>query len=189
MARRAITTDFYESLVDTFREMPGNAHGVCRRVANDPRSGGSCNRRTAQRAWSQGWPERGLPPVREVIASEQREAREALAQESPEALLSEIVPRAVERAKERQDAVDARVSSAIVLQEARQNVIQILQGTGAMLDAYGCVASNVLEFSRSDEPSPKEMCHVLHILSKTVREAVQAGARVLEMERLLLGEP
>lgn len=58
-----------------------------------------------------------------------------------------------------------------------------------MLDAYGCLASNVLELSRQDEPSPKEMCQVLHILSKTVREAVEAGARVLEMERFLLGDP
>ena len=114
MARRPINADFYDALVDAFRETPGNAHSAAKVARRDPRSGGSCNRRTALRAWKRGWPNRGLIPISETLKDEKRSARKAVEELDEDQLLEDIAHRTLTREERRQEAIDARAASYIV---------------------------------------------------------------------------
>jgi len=99
MGRRKITPEFYSALLDAFRERPGNAQGAADAVRRDARSGGTCTRRTAAKAWSLGWPPYDMKPIREVLELEQIAARATL-EEARERAEQGIRDRAAERLRD-----------------------------------------------------------------------------------------
>jgi transposase-like protein len=70
VARRPITPEFFAALVAAFKQHGAAFTQVGRSV--------KCDYRTARRAWLEGWPERGLAPIKQIIESEKLQQGTAL---------------------------------------------------------------------------------------------------------------
>lgn len=78
--RRAITRQFYDLLVEGFRQNPGNFTRAAKFAGCDPRM--------SKRGWEEGWQKwRGLAfarPIREIIAEEEADAQQVAARKAAE---------------------------------------------------------------------------------------------------------
>lgn len=201
MARRPITPQFYDQLLAAFRERPGEFAPAGRRAI--------CDERTAKRAWFQGWPELGFPPIIKALEAEQEKARAEMQRREIETKL------AMDRADE--ETRNAAVAQAL---KARAEVGEVLKGARAV--ALGNLAAiaritpgillladriktdlkelsanpvqpskfdaegNVLEMKRFSTRELLEMSQRYMHLSDSLSKQAQ---RTVQMERLYLGLP
>ncbi len=168
MARRAITRDLYDALLEGFRVKPGNASHAAD-VAG-------CERRMARRGWEQGWERNAIwaRPIREVIREELQAARaERVRMQEEEQEHAQGI-----RDRARADSIKANVEEAH----------KILQGM--MISTFPLLGK--LKAALSDpnlQLKPKEMVRILKDTSGVVRQVNEAIKTSLEIERLRLGEP
>lgn len=196
MARRAISYDDYQKLIDAFRATPGQPAVASRAVVMDVR--------TARKAWEVGLPHLGswARPIKAIFEEEKVRARAILAETKVGEAKVQVLGIA-DRAKE--DAASARAGEAAVVRTARLNALGLLAATNRM------VAAVVNKFSPRFEglldallpkldPNTGEaidvkpehaerIMKVLLRLSAIVRQGHEASLTALQMERLLLGEP
>jgi hypothetical protein len=195
--RRSITPAFYQSLVDTFREYPGNVYKVANEVKKDPRSEGTCGWKTADKAWKVGWPALQFKPIKDVLHLEELSARRQLEKErqkTEEEILAALTSdEAVMREKAREDAIVARVAETRLVREARQNAIELLSNSKELLRGFGKFAPRVVTYLQSmkieSDEDVERAARVLWRIATSARSATEAGMKVLQMERLLLGQP
>lgn len=193
MGRRKITSEFYQALVDAFRECPGNATGAARTVREA--TGTTCDRRTAARAWTRGWPEHNFPPVEKTLELEVVSARAALvviANDSADLLVSATSDEAIVREQARIDAIKARTDEGRLVRIARENVVALLESSNELLDGYRKLAPKVKKILANmdgNELDVTEAARLLWRVAIAARASTDAGMRVLQMERLLLGQP
>ncbi len=191
MARRKITPEFYQALVDAFRDMPGNASGAATVVKAS--LGGSCDYRTAARAWDRGWPKLELIPIAEYLEKEKIAARAKLATETAvKALDAATSDEAIVREQARIDAINARTDEGRLVRSARANVLALLESSEELLAGYRKLAPKVKKALAEidvDDLDPEKAARMLWRLAISSRAAIDAGMRVLQAERLLLGQP
>ncbi len=191
MGRRKITPEFYRALVDAFRETPANAAEAARAVRDS--TGGSCDRRTAARAWELGWPKLELKPIAVYLDMEKIAARAKLAHEDTQAALTAATSdEAVVREQARIDAINARTAEGRLVRTARANILELLESSEELLAGYRKLAPKVkkaLAEMDAEELGLEKAARLLWRLAISSRAAVDAGMRVLQAERLLLGQP
>ena len=195
MAPRGITAEQYEKLVDAYRQRPGSPM-ACATVAG-------IDYRTAKKGWEEGWP--GVKgrerPISEIVAEEQAHARarlQDLQQQVDEALAhAETKRRQDEADKARTDVTQARTEEAQMIRMARGAatglLITLTHVSKGVTKVGGKVAKALETLAEAPGPlSPTEMVNLTKLvgnLTTALRQANDAGARAMEMERLLLGEP
>lgn len=192
-------------VLEAFRRSPGNHCRVAREVGVDPR--------TAYRMWHSGYEH--IPflkePMAEIIAKEQEEARARLHEMTTRAddlaATLEGQRRAEVKSKAAEDAAQSRVQEGQLIRLARGSTVMMLntltQINGGMTKV-GAVIKQHLETTVAEaqavDPAtgkPKGMTTVeamnitkaIQSLTTSMKQTVEAGAKVMEMERLYLGEP
>lgn len=203
--RRKITKEAYDAMVEAYREVPDNH-------ANAGRAG-DCDRATARKAWKTGWPARGWPAISEVLKTERMEARARLEKqqerdaahvqlveqqelrEAEERLREEGRRQAAAAEEARNDAIKNRMQEAEMVRSQRGNVIALIgllnHNLRMSLNQVKHLNS-MLETGKKDNGKALTLRDRLQIQRDTARImeiASDAMKKVLEAERLLLGEP
>lgn len=190
MGRKAITPETYELLIKAFRDPAAQTgpHGV--NMAAAARLAG-VHVRTAERAYLEGWPRKGMPSVQSVFVDEQLEARARLAREAQE----RVEAAAREREAARRHAVEARAAEGKMVELARTSASQALAVSNTLLAGARKLAVTLkgkLEAEAAAQEPGMTSTQQLHLLSRvvTLADAVNRQARTaMLMERLHLGEP
>lgn len=185
MARNAITSDFFERLVEAFREAPGNVQRASKYV--------KCDRRTARRGWNEGWPDRAFPPISQILAEEREATAARLANERKEELASlkaaSKLTAPATAALAAKDAVDSRTIDTQVVRGARSNALGLLAVTQRMLKGAVKFGSRLESEIGDAQLKPREMVSLLKEISSIARSANETAKIAIAMERQLLGEP
>jgi len=186
-----------ERVLNAFRERPGIPYYAAKTTGVDIR--------TAQKAWREGLRTCDNPkfhaPFQEIVEREQVEARARLEREQQEIskrTIDQEVARRAKNVEEAQlDATESRAQESRLVRGARANVTVLLQSlarTNAALAKISARVQRSLE-KLGDDPADltiQESATVVQLLNKlstATRQAVDAGQKIMEMERLLLGEP
>jgi len=182
MPKQQYTRDLYETLLVYYRDHAEDHAEAARRC--------KCTRKLAQTTYERGW--RGLAwakPLREVLESEQMQARAARLKMERESLEAE------ERARmdARKDALEARAAEAKGAKLSRANAIMF---SAACSKALVGLQRLVAEFEgRTQSPaavqsmSLKEIRYWITTVSGAVRDAQVMLKTALEIERIVTGEP
>jgi len=187
----------YESLLDAFREIPGNVSAAARSAG--------VGRETARRAWLRGWTDRHLPAIKDVLREEQvlarsrRQAAVLMAAESADAgegrPAGEAGPPATGDAAARMlakdDAVATREQEGQMVKLTRANTIALMSAASRLISA-GIDKARELETKLKTGAAvltPSETMRFMASLSSVTRNAAECAKMALEMERLLMGEP
>lgn len=195
MGKRALTQEDYDNCLKAFRERPGN-------FSHAAKTAGIWHG-TAKVLWEDGKPSKNWPPLRDVILSEQRQARAMLEAadkqlrdkvrvESEQANLSkkeEALRLELERQKASNDIARSRAEEATMVRGARQNIVGLM-GVSAQLISGGLkLADRLKKTLESSELSPVESTKILQSIASITRQANEAGKVAMAMERIHVGEP
>lgn len=179
MARRALTQELYDRLIDGFRQAPGNASHAAR-IAG-------CDRRMAARGWEQGWLNQvtWARPIREVIKGEMESARaERLRLQE-----QEREQQNQERQKARQDSVKAAAEEAQAAAIARANGIAVGGIIQGLLRGLIPLTRRIQDNLATEDLKPREIAKMLGDAAFIVRHGNEAIKTAFELERIRLGEP
>lgn len=202
--KRPITREFYEALLQAFREQPGNIRAAAAKAG--------CDARLAKKAWELGiaWAIEATgarKPIKDTIAEEQTIARARLEEQEAAKRQLTIEQEAQRLADLKQkasaDATDSRVQEGKVVRMARGSAANLLvtltnmtMGVAklgpqikATLERFTTIdpdTGNPRDMSLSD---CRQMIQLLNGLTNMLRSANDAARSAMEMERLLLGEP
>ncbi len=152
-------------MLSAFREAPGDHVRAANRAGLD--------KRTAKRAWLQGWPGAGKRAISETIAEEQVAARVAAAQSAH--LTAEWS--AQQAAGEATAARTSLGRAAALLHMARR------------LEAYGLRLVETLENSAIVGVPPEQAMTLLNAFSRFVARSVELAGAAIELERVRTGAP
>ena len=181
VARHTVTREFYDSLVDAFRQVGENYTQASRLVG--------CNPRMAKRGWTRGWASRRNPwakAISKVLAEEAEAARAALLREQQ--AKQEEAER--ERQKAREDAVNQLKQEGQMLQLGRANVLSSLLTSSLMLPGIKQLATQLNNDLLTGQALPtKEKLRALRDWGWMVRQLVTAANQLIDAERLRKGEP
>jgi hypothetical protein len=203
MSYHVISRTVWQALVDAYRSCPGSvAHAA---------KAAQVARATARKAWFFGLraaPEGCREPIMAILEREQVTARARLEDERVKQAAIEAehnrVRRQAEEEKARRDATDARVQEARIVRMARGSAGNLMASLGKMTEGVDklCAQLNTqlnmwAQPRLNAEGQPVKMSAVelrtttqfLATLSTAVRQVNEAGAKAIEMERVLLGEP
>ncbi len=179
-----MTRELYDSLVEAYRESPGNAAHAARR--------GGCERRMARRAWDLGWKDYPWArPIRLVMADEANLAR---------ARAAEITRTAVSAADAQRDAarkehVEALAQEQQVLKVARADVLGALVIAAELAPAMRILARVIVKACELGPDGalpgmkPVEAMHLMSRHATLVQKAVGAAECIVQLSRLDRGQP
>ena len=200
-----ITQEQAAGLLASYRAAPGNVTGAATAAGVD--------RRTARKAWEIGWPHAPdhlaiiRKPIKDTLAEEQEYMRAELAKAHERAQVLEAELEAKRRSEQRvlamADVTENRKAEAQLVRLARGSTIQALATLANVSQGVAKVGAQVkaaLEAMAVVDPAtgqPRAMTmgeaanamRILAGVTTCLRQANDAGARAMEMERLLLGEP
>lgn len=204
---RRISAKFYEGLVEAFRANPGNISAAAKAVGT--------SRPTAKRGWERGWDKfEWAPAIREVIANEQEIARARIEEEkeadevreeliNPDGGIAEVAEQRREahlkaqadRAKAKENAIQARVEQGKMIAGVRQLVMQCeaivgkrYPGASALADRINKEMLKLAKAGKKDFNLSKAT-HLLRLHNADVRSIAQSAKRAFELEQVHLGEP
>ena len=179
MARRVLTQELYDRLVEGFRRAPGNASHAAR-VAD-------CDRRMAARGWNQGWLNQvtWARPIRDVIKEEMEAARA----ERLKLQEREREQQTQDREKARQDSVKAAAEEGQAAAIARANSIAIGGIIQGLLRGLIPLTRRVQESLATEDLRPREIARMLGDAAWIVKHGNEAIKTAFELERIRLGEP
>lgn len=184
MARVKITREYYENLVSAFRERPG--------IVSEAASVAAVSRKTAQKAWVQGWPEYGFPPIRERLEQEATAVRARLAEQAEREAATKAEQAQV--AKAQVDATATREREALIVRASRENVIGYLKATNDLMHGAVLLSGMIREelaqmAKKGSRPPMKQAVYLMNAIGSALRQGNEAATLALRMERLLAGEP
>jgi len=182
----------YQALIEAFREIPGD-------VKRASRSGVSVG--TALKAWEEGWPHRGWPPIRDVLEEEKilarstRMATQALVWNQPLTDLQDRVETGVaaevtERMA-KDDAITTRAAEGQMVALSRGNTITLMQTTSVIIRGAFTKATELVQKIEAGEyqMEPSQIVKLITNVAYLTKTAAEAAKMTLEMERLLMGQP
>lgn len=196
MERIRFTDERAERLLEAYRRRPGVAQAAARAVG--------CDRRTATKAWNEGFTHRSVSPkyqrpFKDIIEDEQAEARARLQREAVEAHELAVKNEAHRRGVSQEDAIqhltEERTQEAHLVRNARAATIVLLNTVAQIsggLNKLGGKVKGALEEASKGEIGMREAQSALTLMTKlttSLRQCNDAGQRAMEMSRLLLGEP
>jgi hypothetical protein len=186
MARRKITEDLYNRLLDEFRKDPDHPYSVAPKAGVDPR--------TAIKAWELGWPKKGMEPVKTVMQREQIKARALL--------MGEHAAKKAIVLKEREDAIkqaaESRAQEGQMVNLARGSSAQALTVAVNLAMAARKLAdqvkAKVIELANLDPKEPTSLTPTQGLVMLTriadLQQKINSTAlSAMQMERLHLGQP
>lgn len=185
MARRAITKEFYDALVQGFAAHPGNAAAAARAAGCDPR--------TAKRAWVIGWPQyEWARPIKTVIAEQQAAARALAEQREREREQAEREGHRQAAAnvatKAMMDAAREREVDGQVARAAKQNALAA-QATAMNLLKRGHKISEELTVDELRKLSTRDRVRALKVIAEFAQTATLTSEAAIKLERTIMGEP
>lgn len=179
MARRVLTQELYDRLVEGFRQAPGNASHAARLAG--------CDRRMAARGWNMGWLNQvtWARPIREVIKGEMEAARA----ERFKLQEREREQQQNERQKARQDSIKAATEEAQAAAIARANGIAVGGIIQGLLRGLIPLTRSLQENLGAENLRPREIARMMGDAAFIVRHGNEAIKIAFELERIRLGEP
>ncbi len=181
---RTLTRELYDSLVEGFREAPGNGAHAARRAGTD--------RRMARRGWDLGW--KNYPwarPIKLVLADEANLAR---------ARVADITRQAAEEADRKRDAakeehVKTLAEEQQILKVARGDVLGALVLAAELVPAMRHLAKRIIaDCQPQPDGSPPLItaAAAMQLMARhatLVQKAVGAAEAVVQLSRLDRGQP
>lgn len=181
--RRAVTREFYDSLVIAYRDAPGNASYASRRAL--------CDRRMAKRGWDLGWPQYPWAKPISLVLKEESEAAQAQvraahvrAQEDADA----------QRDLARQESIEARKQEQQMLKAARSDVLAALVLAAELVPSMREIKHIIAEQLAPDPVTGKRPRIPLQLAmglltrhATLVQKAVGAAEAVIQLSRLERG--
>ena len=185
MAKRPITKEIYDKLLESFRSHPGEFARAGRAAAVDSR--------TAKRGLEKGWPKQNSSwvPISEVLEAEVLATRAHLREVAQrERIPAEAIALQAEREKAAADALEARGQEAQMVRILRTDVTNQLAAVARLLPGMGKWTQWAAETMKTDDPkSIREVTKMMDAISKVTDRTATAADRVMAMERRLLGQP
>ena len=180
MARRAITQQLYNALVDAFRKLPGNYSHASKHAG--------CDWQTAKNGWLKGWPHRfsWAAPIEAVIKEEADNARVERAKQHEIDRLKQLEARDLAR----QDAVKANTEEAKMITASRQNALMMSAITQQLLGGAIPLARRGLELLKADTTSTlPQILRYIESVTGILRGANAAMLDAMQAERTKVGNP
>lgn len=179
MPKRSIKREFYDNLVNAFRESPGVAAHAARQAG--------CDARTARRAWDKGWTP-GIPWARSIklVLEDEQEAARTLQRRIEE---DKHLRAQDDRDKARDDAVSALAQEGQMLKLARTNVIAGMASVALMLPTLRRIGEEVKRQFETGEIDARLGMRMLKEFSYMLRNFTMAMQSIIEGERQSKGEP
>jgi len=204
MPRRVITREFYDRVFAEYRKTPGAHSAVANRAKTDAR--------TCRRLWEDGIKTRGLDPemakpMSVAIQEEQERAHALFASEQAVAIRAQAEAEARQRREIREkgeeDRAKERAEDASLVRLAKADCMMLLQTiaqTSKSLAKLGAsIGATAAQYTALDPATgqprallPNELRTAVSLVSTftaATKTVVDATQRVIEMERLILGEP
>lgn len=191
--RKSISRKLADTLLQAFREEGPNFSAVAR-IAG-------CNRRYAKKAWEHGIVQYQMRAFKDVIASEQEEARLAVRKDWENqhraehwASRPDDAQDGIELAKRREemakDAIQARKEEAQMVRLLRNDVTNGLAAVARTLPGIQEWAKQAnLKLLQSGPKDAKEAFKIMEQASRIMDRIGNAASQVMQMERRLLGQP
>lgn len=178
MGRRTLTKELYESIVEGYREAPGNFTHAARCAG--------IGWAAAKKAWEIGWPERTwAPPIKDIIAKEMEIARlKRIEAEEEQAERDKI-----SRQKLRDDAVKTAEQEARAVVQARGNAMGLSSVISKLLLGSLPLADRIKDELEKGSYTPQQALKIFVNMAYIVRQGTEAIRLALEMERTRLTEP
>lgn len=192
-----ITTEAAEALLGSFRASPG-------RWLSAARASG-VHRKTAKKAWESGLSTCPDPkyhrPFQQIIAEEQVAARAQLAeqQERTTELTAQHEAKRQEATRTRaiDDLTTERVQETQLVRMARGSTMQVLANVAQLAQGLTALGGKVRAALEATAASPEELTlrdatqvvGLIKSMATALRQCNDAGQKVMEMTRLLVGEP
>jgi len=180
----------FRDLEVAFRAKPGVLFSASKEA--------KCTITLAKRAWEEGFPEHGLPPIRDQLNEERVLARAKLAEERSKELLSyeealsaDAIRMEQARLAARDEAIESRAQEGQLVKQSRGSILGLFSTLGGLLEAghkaAGDLQKEILDGNLAlDFKQTMKFTNSLAFLTKQATEAAKLN---MEMERLLLGEP
>lgn len=188
MAKRPITNELYNALLQSFRQYPAEYARAGRAAA--------CDSRTASRAWHQGWVKQNpnWAPISKVLEEEQLSARAQMQNQTAvvaeQQRTAESLQMQAEREKAAADALEARGQEAQMVRILRTDVTNQLAAVARLLPGMGKWTQWAAETMKDSDPkSIRDVTKMMDAISKVTERTATAADRVMAMERRLLGQP
>lgn len=192
MPTKLIGSVEYDALLEAFREQPGVVRAAARKAGVRPE--------TAHRAWHRGWPDRKLRPIKELVEQEMLARRALRAEERDAAAAAEErdakaseARRAQEVERARLDAAASRKEEALLVRTTRRNLMALAGATAQLTDGSLKLAQSLrtrlLEMAATGQVDVREGVSLIRAIAAATKHGAEAARLVLQMERLLLGEP
>ena len=181
--RRVIDLAFYEALTSAYLASPGNASAAARAA--------SCDRRTAQRAWTMGWPRKGFAPIKQRVEDEQRAARARLLRDADDDREAKQDATRALAEQAQLDSVKSRADEGKTVRAARANALALAAATARLNRGALALARRVESALLNDASAvkPREAVSLLRQVAAINRESNDAARLAIQLERLVLGEP
>lgn len=182
MAKRIMTKEIFDLIVQAYREQPENASHAARLAGVD--------RRTATKAFEVGCPGKTWGrPIKDILAEEKEQAR----LEKVRLAEAERKAAAGDRNKIKQDAIKANAEEALAGNISRANAI----GFSRIVSKIVLITQNVvkeLEKMFADpnqlaKMSAKEMMRIISQVAYIVQKGEETVKMAMEIERLRVGNP
>ena len=172
-------------MLGALRELPGMFPEAARRA-------GVC-KNTVSKAWFDGWPGRGLRPIKIIIEEEQSAARARLAalreRELQDIAVQQVHNENKQETRVVQDAILQREEEAKMVRGSRHAAMALL-GIVQRLEKAGLqLAERVEAKIAMAELSPREAAQLFRDITSMTKSAIDAAHTAQAMERSLLGEP
>jgi hypothetical protein len=187
--RRVIDLAFYESLLAAYLRLPGNASAAARDAG--------CDRRTAARAWSIGWPRKGFTAIKQRVEDEQRAARARLLRDDQDARQAKQDATRSIAEQAQLDSAKSRAEEARTVRASRANALALGSATARLNRGALALAKRIeAELLRdTDDAGNRKTLNVragvalLRQVAAINRESNDASRLAVQLERLVLGEP
>jgi hypothetical protein len=175
VARRAIDRELWEALVKAFTDHALNFAGAAKSAG--------CDARTAKRAWEEGWPKKGLPPICEEVAR-----RAELAREERIRFEREQAMRAQElKEQQRQQIEKRRTGEEQLADMTRVNASALQKAAGNMLLVAVPMANDLLNAYKNGELNglpPLKKTEIVRNVALILRMANETAERSIRVERI-----
>lgn len=176
VGRKAITQEFYNALVEAFREAPGNCAYASRQTG--------CAPRTASKAWDHGWVRQfsWALPIKGVLIQEKQDAQLLAAKQER----SREAQREKDRELARSRVIEAKADEEQTIRVGRKDVLGVLVIAAELNPAMRLLAKKVTTIleNPATQIDLKEAMGVLNRYALFASRAVDAADTITKLSRL-----